>query len=320
MKTPMKTPLKVTGYLLLALAVFTGAVLSLLPISKFADSGPTAGARDSHLLRHDNFIFRFVPALRLLLIDKLADKKDGFVRLQALEGTTLKGSLSGVIVPAKLPWRLTTVEWDLKPWALLTQASLSYDFRVVIDDEAILTGTIARAFLSTGDVVVSPLNGHIKADFFERFFPPLTTDLQGDLSLNIDSLELLHPENVPVHWEGQILWTGARLASPLPLDAGDLQLNLIPANGNKPNRSLAAELVNKKGDIDLKGGIDIDGAGDFSAFLVVNARKNKRLSDRVIASLSFLGEQRVDNSFLISQEGSIPLLFAPESDTVSSGK
>ncbi len=317
----MKTPLKIGGYVLLALVVFSGTALSQLPINKFAEAGPAGGqAQGTRFLGHDNLIFRLVPALRLLLIDKLADRKDGFVRFQSLEGTAFKGSLGGVVVPAKLSWRLTTVEWDLKPWALLTQGSLAYDFRVLIGRDVVLRGTVARAFLSAGDVVVSPLNGSIKGDFFERFFPPLTTDTQGDLSLSIDSLELLYPGNVPVHWEGHALWTGARLASPLSLDAGNIQLKLIPADDSKANRSLTAELANKEGDIDLKGGIDIDGAGDFSAFLVVNARKNKRLSDSVIASLSFLGEQRVDNSFLISHEGSIPLLFAPEPETVSSRK
>ena len=318
----MKTSLKVGGYVLLALIIFIGTALSQLPVSKFADAGPAGDAKGQSgstlFLSPGNLIFRFVPALRLLLIDKLADKEDGFVRLQSLEGTAFKGSLSGVVVPAGRPWRLTRVEWDLKPWSLLTQGSLAYDFRVVIGEDAVLTGTIARAFLSAGDIVASPLNGRIKADFFERFFPPLTTDTQGDLAISIDSLELLYPENVPVHWEGQILWSGAVLSSPLSLDAGNIQLKLSLAGGNKANRSLTAELANKEGDIDLKGGIDIDGAGDFSAFLVVNARKNKRLSDRVIASLSFLGEQRVDNSFLINHKGSIPLLLAPEPKTVSS--
>ena len=320
----MKTPLKIGGYVLLALVVFSGTALSQLPISKFADAGPAAGAqgqtKGSRFLSHSNSIFRFVPALRLLLIDKLADERDGFVRLRSMEGTAFKGRLSGVVVPAKRPWRLTTVEWDLKPWALLTRGSLAYDFRVVVGEDVVLTGTTARAFLSTGDIVFSPLNGRIKADFFERFFPPLTTDTRGDLAISIDSLELLYPENVPVHWEGQVLWSGAQLSSPLSLDAGNIQLKLSLADGNKPNQSLTAELANKEGDIDLKGGIDIDGAGDFSAFLVVNARKNKTLPDRVIASLSFLGEQRVDNSFLINHKGSIPLLFAPEPETLSSRK
>jgi hypothetical protein len=233
------------------------------------------------------FLVLGLPAAHVLVFLELPPERVSF---GAVEGTAWSGRAEGVHISHLSLGGLT---WRLAPLALLT-GCLEYRLGVESGPADVGSGRVgtcvgSRRYVKelTGLVSVGDLASAAGATW--ALLAP-----RGRLELAVDSVRRRREAYVDA--QGRVVWRAAVVGQGQPVRLGDVAIEL-GVNGER----LAGSVHNQGGDIDVRGTLSVDPAGNYE----VQGRLKPRPGAGVDQALATVAARQPDGSYALRLKGTL---------------
>ncbi len=247
-------------------------------------------------------IFLFIVALMLGVLVKVPiavlidEGRLGPAMVYGAQGTIWSGRASLVRVNGI---DIMSPRWSLKPlYLLLGKAKASIEFGYL---EGKAAGDVS---ISLGqNVHLSEFEFNVAADQLTQQFANGFVGLEGDLSVQLDSLDYQFGETFIQGLSGYVGWQKSGVAYPLSGSFGNISIIL---SQDEESDLLQAEASNQGGEVSIDGRATLGASLAYSvdAVLKPNANISEALADTLAAAL----RKNADGTFHFKRKGSLDQL------------
>jgi general secretion pathway protein N len=231
--------------------------------------------------------------LLFLLITVPADRVAGLLaqntpglELQSVTGTLLSGRAQRAVIHGL---GMGPVSWSLRPLPLMMGR---LEYRLDLQDPVIRGKGDVGSGLS-GHVYLRDLRVALKPDPLVNHFSPVPVQTSGDVTLLIESLELV--DGFPGELSGQLEWAGASIIEPVALSLGYVEASLHGESNNVVCR------LTGTGQTALSGDFSLTKAGDYRLNLLLTPGAG--VTTDIVDGLKAFGQARPGGAYLITDAG-----------------
>jgi len=189
--------------------------------------------------------------------------------------------------------KLENTHWSFNPWKLLVgRAAVELDTRYLKNEIS------TEASLSlTGRLYINNLTASISADQLAKLANIPLVQLDGQLTMNIDSAQWKQGE-LPLA-TGVINWTNAIVSVAESASLGNISITLSESE----QETLAANVSNKGGDIIISGTAELISDENYAVDL--KFKPTATTKDSLLQSLGMFAKKQNNGAFLLKNTGSI---------------
>lgn len=210
---------------------------------------------------------------------------------QELHGTWQQGGVRACRL-GNLP--LETLDWQFKPWALVTcRLATKLSGRTAT---SAIAATISRGW---GTVTAGGVEGKLTLQEFAALFSPYGLGLRGVMVPKLERVVIRQGRVIAAL--GHLSWQGATIAVPPTVELGDLSMALITTSAG-----VKATIKDEGGPLQLQGNMLLKADGSYTLAATLAARQPAM--QKVLDSNATLGQQQTDGRLLIVKSGVMPLL------------
>ena len=229
------------------------------------------------------FLLITLPADRAV---KLLEQSAVGVELQSVSGTLFSGKAERVVIGGL---GMGPVTWSLRPLPLLLGR---LEYRLALKDPALHGEGVVGAGLG-GHVYLHDLKVELKPDPLVNHFSPLPVQTSGEMTLLIESMELL--DRFPRELTGHVDWVDAQIIEPVDMSLGHVEATLQSEANTLVSR------VSGTGETTLSGDFSLTQAGDYRLNLLLTP--GPAVSPDIVDGLKTVGQARPGGAYLITDAG-----------------
>ena len=213
-----------------------------------------------------------------------------------VNGTVWRGSADTVLAQNQ---RLDDITWNIHPLSLLV-ARLNADVQARIFGETALSEVSVN--LLTSSVEAENLRLQLPAKTLQKQLKLPMGELDGDFNMRIDTL-LWEPQVLLPAIEGVVNWRDARFTLAIPVELGQVNLELTNGEDGKLN----GIVNNDGGKVRISGTIEINEQGLYQ--LQATLKPNADAPPQIAETLKMFARSNRNGEFEFSQQGDINKLY-----------
>ena len=207
--------------------------------------------------------------------------------LQSVTGTVLSGRAGAAVLDSRV---IGALGWSFRPAALLLGR---LEFHVTINGP-LFQGSGALATGIGADFSVHDLVGELQPDALVNEYLPVPVVTAGVVTLALESMQVR--DGFPEQLAGTVSWTEAAIIEPATLSLGKLEI-VMASTGD----TIAAEISNDGGDVDVSGDVSILAAGQYRVQL--RLKPGPGADPGLAGLLESFGKPQAGGVYLVTESG-----------------
>lgn len=220
-------------------------------------------------------------------------KDNNNISISSVKGSLWEGTAQSLSINRH---EIKELQWSFIAWRLLL-GEVSFDTLTFYQGNPVST-TIGLSL--TGKLLIHDLNTTISAYTAGRIIDILIGELDGEITVNIDSA-VWAAGSVP-KITGELVWKNAAYIVAERTELGDLTVK-FSENDASP---LSATIANSPGQLSVNGTLNVNNEGHYD--LDITLKPTNKASNNLRKSLKLVAKPRPDGSFEINNAGDLSTL------------